>query len=612
MAGRTMKTSYYLIALAGLAAVGAVVYTRLNNTDGPRTIPSLPVPSDPAPPPITLTAAPLPPVNATPLPPIKTPAQDPLLIPASGITPPDEKPLPIPPVAPATIPLPPPSSPSTLPVPPVEVPPVPKSADAPMPIPPALIPPMVPPDLVPPPLPNPPALPPVSSVPPIDPAQPALPQPATQQPLLPPPLTPTTPNTVGELPKPPVTMPMPPPPPLPGAQLPPPTPLSAPPVQLTSSGQFVVLKGNKLIEGTVTVTGEKVVVRQGVLDRSLSKADVHYIGQTRDDVYRFMLSQVSATDPSARLAVARWCMLNGLREQALTEAREVLKLQPTNTAAADVARSLEESLKQFPADGSLPKPSGGRLVTEPEPDVTPESSTTFATRAQPVLANQCMECHARPDYSGEFKLLRVTGFEVGPQSTLANLRATAAQLKKDDPLNSPLLVKALTMHGGMKQPAFVSRQAGGYRVLEAWVLQAVGPTASPMTPPVQPVLPPTPPVPPIPPAIDGPAPAPVGLPNPPASVLPPIEPLPATVPPVLPTPPSIPPADPSTRSTPPVLPAIPSIPVLPSTPAASSGQQPAGRSQFGTAPKPIIPPSGPSSGDEFDPTVFNKQLVPQK
>ena len=102
-------------------------------------------------------------------------------------------------------------------------------------------------------------------------------------------------------------------------------------------------------------------------------------------------------------------------------------------------------------------------MVEPEPDVSPEGATSFVTRAQPILANQCMECHARPDHASAFKLIRVTGFEVGPQATHANLRAVASQLKKDDPANSPLLTKALTAHGGMKQPPFVSRQATAFR-----------------------------------------------------------------------------------------------------------------------------------------------------
>ena len=205
----------------------------------------------------------------------------------------------------------------------------------------------------------------------------------------------------------------------------------------------------------------------------------------------------------SRLVVAKWCTLNGLREQALTEAREILKLKPGHRGATDLARSMEESLRQFPVAGTAPLKPTGALVTvvEPEPDVSPEGATSFVTRAQPILANQCMECHARADHASAFKLIRVTGFEVGPQATHANLRAVASQLKKDDPASSPLLTKALTAHGGMKQPPFVSRQAVAFRALESWVVVAIANASMPpMTPPAQPLIPPTAPVSPIPPA----------------------------------------------------------------------------------------------------------------
>jgi hypothetical protein len=413
--------------------------------------------------------------------------------------------------------------------------------------------------------------------------------------------------------------------------LPAPTPLpaegGAPP---GAGGKFVILKGHKLIEGAVTVTADQVIVRQGSLDRPFPKSEVLQVAETRDDVYQFMLGRVKADDPVARLAVARWCMYSGLREQALTEAREVLRLRPGDTTAADMARSLEESLKLFPADGSAPvvaaKPAEGRLVTTGAvADVTPEGASSFATRAQPVLANQCMECHARPDHPGAFKLTRVTGYEAGPHTTNANLRAAAGQLKKDDPLRSPLLAKALTAHGPMKEPAFANRQVPAYRALEAWVLLAAGPPVRPMDPPVPPALPPQAPNPPrntatVPPPVVEPADPPALPPVEPTlpAVPPPAAPTPTTVPPVLPTPPSIPPAAPSgLPAVPPIpvipadpdpqLPTVPAIPVIP--PAASELPKPpvAGAGQFGTSAPPKPPATQPNTqGDEFDPEVFNK------
>jgi hypothetical protein len=629
-----MRTSYYLVTAAGLTAAAVIVYTKFPGLSGARELPAPAKPLAADPPPFK-------PADMA-LPPIVTPPDAPLVIPAGSSSRSGPSPvvpaIPVPPVTPDPLPTPPPSVPTPEP-PPLASPPIP------------LVPPVVP-------VPTP-----AKPSGPVDVAKPATPVAPVAPPAAPPaepvkPVTPVLPQLGSPTPLPPLTTPpvapppssvLPKPAPLPTPSDPPPAgklPLLPPPSSdsppQAGAGKFIVLKGNRLVEGSVVVAGEKVVIRQGSLEQTVAKVDVQFVAETKDEVRKFMLAKVPAGDAAARLGVARWLMFAGLREQALAEAKDVLKLQPTYTAAAELARSLDESLKQFPAEGTpAPKPpGGGTLVSvEPEPDVTPEGVTSFATRAQPVLANQCMECHARPDYPGAFKLVRVTGFEVGPQSTKANLRATAEQLKKDDPLNSPLLTKALAAHGGMKQPAFATRQAAAFRVLEAWVLTAVTPVVPPMSPPAEPVLPATPPAtvaPPMTPPMMPPAAPPMVPPAAPAPVtpiLPPVEPVPAVpsatvpqVPPVLPTPPSIPPADekPKVPAAPkipvippaedgPKIPAVeaPKIPVIP--PAAALPKPPgdvrpaAGAGEFGTQAPPKPPaPTGPTGGDEFDPEPFNK------
>jgi hypothetical protein len=565
MARGTMKTSYCLVAAAGLTAAALTVHVRFPaRADTPAA--TIPLPHEP----VSLAAAVVPALPAVPdlpLPPIVLPPEGELAIPAAGAP----APLPTLPTTPASIELPP-----TPAVPAIAAP----ASTAPLAATPAL-------PKVSTPAPATTLVPPAQSNPPPAPAPSAVMSgaPPEPKPLPLPAPTPFTPGLDSLHPE--------------------------PHAKLAATGKCVVLKGNRLVEGTVRLQGDTVIVRQGALDRSFAKADVLCLADSRDAVYQFMRSRAGDTIDS-RLAVAKWCTLNGLREQALAEARDILKSQPAHRAASDLARSLESSLKQFPADGSRPKPEGALVtVDEPAADVTAEAATTFASRAQPVLANQCMECHARDDHASAFRLKRVTGFEVGPYSTHANLRAVAAQIKRDDPTNSPLLAKALTAHGGMKQPAFVSRKAVAFGVLESWVLAAVG-TAS-----IQPMTPPTPPISPS--ATLAPA-----TPDWSASKVPQAAPVttqaPATVPPVLPTPPSIPVAEPAIRTAPsstPSIPAIPRIetgtttPVPAAVPQSSSLPKPPETvkpaqtvSQFGTGSKP----PAPHGLDEFDPAAFNRTL----
>ncbi|HSQ57342.1 MAG TPA: hypothetical protein VLM40_16590, partial [Gemmata sp.] len=409
----------------------------------PQAAPTAPVvqPSTPAP-------LPIPPVISSPATPASPPPGTPAIPVISPIAPPTTLANPVP--GPAT------------PIAPVVVPPAPAENAAPetpiKPIAPAApaVPPAIPPSA--------PVSPPLPAAPqagssgenPAAPIAPASPLVVPQQPVIQPNPTPQPApmkpksdavSTPPVAPKPAAVLPQPAPLPTPSAQ-PKPLPLLPAPRRETAApaapgeSKFIVVKGNKLIEGSISVVGEKAMIRQGSLERSMPKTDVLFVGESKDEVYRFMLAKLPPNDAAGRLGVARWCMFAGMREQALAEAREVLKLAPGNPSATQLVRTLEESLKLYPSDGSTPlataRPTGGTLEAEPDVDLTAEGATTFASHAQPVLANKCMECHARPDYPGSFKLIRVTGFEVGPQSTKANMRSTAAQLKKEDPLNSPL------------------------------------------------------------------------------------------------------------------------------------------------------------------------------
>src|SRR5262245_60037303 len=82
MASGTMRTSYYLITAAGLAAA-VTVYAKLSARDVVHEIPSQPMPADrdAAPPPLPS----LPAIPDVPLPPIVTPPDSTLAIPVAGV-----------------------------------------------------------------------------------------------------------------------------------------------------------------------------------------------------------------------------------------------------------------------------------------------------------------------------------------------------------------------------------------------------------------------------------------------------------------------------------------------------------------------------------------------
>lgn len=687
IAACTMKTTYYLVLVAVVAAAGVTVYARL--PDGEKPAPSVPLsadardvrrlelppvalPPDDGPPDPMLIAPrganlplplPVPPPSAPELPPV-TPtagALPPLPLPALPAAPmmpavPAVPELPKP-VAPPALPLPPalPEAPAlpkvelpALPVPPVPL--APKADTIPLPVP--AVPPVAPRDPLPPavppapkpgeplptttkvepglwpatpvpvtPAPKPevvvpttPALPPVPKpdtnlLPPVTPAplppvvKPEVPlvppmpfQPPAPKPeaVLPPVVQPEVPAPVQPLPRPqplpPVVAPTTPAPTAPSAPTgsldPKPHPLPGPaqpqPVLGPPAGtKFVLLKGDRLIEcSSAAPNGDVWVVRQGALDRALPKGEVQFVGDSRDAIYKFVLARVKPADAGARLQVARWCMYVGMREQALAEAREVQKLDAKNATAADMIRSLELSLKQFPpADApkmSAPpqpaypvdlRPAVPPMVTpvapqvpapvappippasEPDLDVPAAAARAFPGFAMAVLQQKCAECHARGDYAGAFKLAAVDLENPSERAVRSNLRASAAQLSKDGP--HPLLEKARTAHGAMKNAA-MSHTDAAYKSLSAWAASAETATA----------------VKPIPPA------ATTGVPQ----LLPPVG-----------APPALPPVVPVSKPI--------GDPLLPPLPPPGD---------FGAA-LPPKPPALPGTGDEFDPAGYNRE-----
>jgi hypothetical protein len=410
---------------------------------------------------------------------------------------------------------------------------------------------------------------------------------------------PVVPPPVATQPKPAAPAPLPavPPPaaiakkPEPQPALPLPTPIAQP--ARPSVGQAILLQDGKIVEGAVAKEGDKVIVRRGVIDQPFEKDKVQFIGESKDDVYRFLLGKLKPDDADGRFKLARWCVFNGMREQALTEVREVVKLQPQHALAQEMVRTLEESIRLFKADGSptnapatppalnppapeLPAvpppaaqttPAAPNAVVEQQLDVNPEAVLVFGPRVQPILVNGCAECHAKADYAGSFKMACGSGHAADAQTTRQNLVAAIGQLNRQDPAASPLLVKSLSIHGGQKRPGIIGPHVPAYRVLEAWVYLAAGSNEMPPAP--------------APPPAAAPAPA---LPPKPAA-------------PALPPPPIPPAADPT-----PLPPAIPPATAEPDFGVDAPPKEPA------TAPDPA---STKAPVDDFDPSLFNRAVHPE-
>src|SRR5262249_57376261 len=100
-----------------------------------------------------------------------------------------------------------------------------------------------------------------------------------------------------------------------------------------------------------------------------------------------------------------------------------------------------------------------------------EAMTQFVTKVQPILMNACANCHAT-GRGGAFKLRRGLGNgPVSTRTTQQNLSAVLAQVSVEQPQTSPLLLKAIGIHGEASQPPLKGPQVAAYHTLESWVRQ---------------------------------------------------------------------------------------------------------------------------------------------
>lgn len=325
-----------------------------------------------------------------------------------------------------------------------------------------------------------------------------------------------------------------------------------------SSGKVLVLDNERTLEGDIDRVGDRYRIRRSVGVTWVEASRVLRLCASAEEAYAFLRDRSNPQDPDERLRLARWCHLNGLRDQAAAEAQAAVELRPDHAEGRRLLQHLEEATRPTPApSGASPADKVGeaRAANDgPGLELNAEALSQFARRVQPILMNTCASCHAAGK-GGTFELRRC--YEVGLTSPALrhNASAVLAQLNPRQPELSPLLLKAVSAHGASGQAPLRGRQAVAFQTLENWVKLTV--SGNPQL-------------------RDRFALAPAAPDAPPAKENPP--------------PPSVKTAKPRE----------------PTAPAAVTPPPPA---QADVA-KPTTPPEPTGPVDEFDPAIFNRQMHP--
>src|SRR6266404_4395367 len=240
-----------------------------------------------------------------------------------------------------------------------------------------------------------------------------------------------------------------------------------------TTGKVLVLDNERTLEGEIERVGAQYCVRRPVGELWVRAENTLRLCETRGEAYAFLRTRANLRDPDEHLRLARWCHQQGLHRQALEEATAAVELRPEHAESRRLLGNLQRAATvNLSAQPMKSAEQEERTPNPQSPELSTEAMSLFVSRVQPILTNACANCHAT-GRGGAFKLIR--SYETGLTSrktTQRNLAAVLAQVNKERPSTSPLLTKAVSVHGKpgeMVQSPLKNREVVAYRSLEAWV-----------------------------------------------------------------------------------------------------------------------------------------------
>jgi hypothetical protein len=241
------------------------------------------------------------------------------------------------------------------------------------------------------------------------------------------------------------------------------------PVSPRTNGKVLLLANEQALEGDIELVADQYHVRRGAGEVTLPSGKALRLCADWNEAYAFMASRANLRDADERLRLARWCHLNGLRAKALEEVNVAVEMRPGHIES----KQLQVTLKRVSAGAQTatnvrPPATVGPEAPPPAIDISSDSLTLFTSRVQPILLNACVTCHSR-GRGGDFQLHRT--YEGGQRlSTQKNLASVLRQVDTGRPELSPLLIKAVSLHGDATQsPLKAGRKSLPFQTLQSWV-----------------------------------------------------------------------------------------------------------------------------------------------
>lgn len=220
--------------------------------------------------------------------------------------------------------------------------------------------------------------------------------------------------------------------------------------------QYILTQQGVILSGTVIDKENSIYLQlpEGKGGFTISKPDIQFIGQTRQEVFDYRRLNIHPRDWKEFLKLADWAGRNELESPAQIMLKELLP----NVNDQSVIEIFQQKIIQLQAIEQIKRKAIQRekelkIVNSNNPNaeltekqlldlwsksIPQNVHERYLRRIQPILYRRCLKCHSDSNVP-EYQLQNQPGGLVSREINLKNMRETFAWINFSEPAKSPIL-----------------------------------------------------------------------------------------------------------------------------------------------------------------------------
>lgn len=251
----------------------------------------------------------------------------------------------------------------------------------------------------------------------------------------------------------------------------------------TKKKSLLMMKSGRIVSGQIGEGAGGYLVKNPAGSMLVPFGDVVFEANSMHEIYLKQRNAMKFPTANSHLDLARWCITNQLLDEAKSELKDAIRLEPKRSEPQLMLRrlmgkseanrpTLNEKIKEAVLTQQMSRSEEATSLS----GISRELSSVFVRKIQPVLLNKCgnASCHGSATKS-EFRLTQVRR-RYGNQrvSVEKNLAEVLGWIDMDDPVRSQLLIKPEIEHPQQGMLVFTGYAAKKQqKLIQTWVAAVV-------------------------------------------------------------------------------------------------------------------------------------------